>query len=142
MQQTHATKVQDIKREWHLVDVKDQTLGRTASKIAQLLMGKRKAYFVRNLDCGDHVVVVNAENVRVSGKKEVQKTYYRHSMYPGGLKAETLRDLRQRRPDEVIRHAVLGMLPQNRLRDQMIKRLHIFSSESHDYTDKQFLGAK
>lgn len=140
MQGTQATRMEQIKRDWHLIDAKDQTLGRLASKVAQLLMGKGKAYFVRNLDCGDYVVVVNAELVKVTGKKEEQKKYYRHSGYPGGLKAESLKELRARRPEEVIAHAVRGMLPQNRLRDDMMTRLHVFAKESHRYTDKKFLG--
>lgn len=133
---TTATKATDIKRNWHHIDVKDKTLGRVASEIAQLLMGKGKAYFVRNLDCGDYVVVTNADAVAVTGNKEVQKKYNRHSMYPGGFKSESLKELRARRPEEVIRHAVKGMLPQNKLRDKMLKRLFVFTGEEHSYQDK------
>lgn len=133
---TTATKITDIKRNWHHIDVKDKTLGRIASEIAQLLMGKSKAYFVRNLDCGDYVVVTNAAAVAVSGKKEEKKAYNRHSMYPGGFRSETLKELRARRPEEVIRHAVKGMLPQNKLRDKMLKRLFVFAGEEHSYTEK------
>ena len=134
--QTQPTKGQDIKRVWHLIDVQDKTLGRVASEIAQLLMGKSKPYFVRNLDCGDFVVIVNAKNVKVTGKKEVQKNYYRHSGYPGGFKSETLKELRIRRPEEIITHAVKGMLPQNRLRDKMLTRLFVFAEAEHTYADK------
>ena len=134
--QTKATKQQEIKHEWHVVDVKDQTLGRVSTQIAQLLMGKGKPNFVRNLDCGDYVVVVNAKDIHVTGNKEEQKTYYRHSGYPGGFKAETLKELRERRPEEVIRRAVKGMLPQNRLRDRMLTRLHVFAGEEHTFSDK------
>jgi large subunit ribosomal protein L13 len=88
------------------------------------------------LDCGDYVVVVNAKNVKVTGRKEAQKTYYRHSGYPGGFKAETLTELRNRKPEDIITHAVRGMLPQNRLRDRMLKRLHVFSGEEHTFQDK------
>jgi|SRR5579859_2358968 len=133
---TQPTKQSDIKREWHVIDIKDQTLGRSAVTIAHLLMGKKKPYFVRNLDCGDYVVVVNAKNVKVTGKKEEQKTYYRHSMYPGGFRAETLKELRQRKPEDIIIHAVKGMLPQNKLRDRMLKRLRVFAGEDHKYEDK------
>lgn len=133
---TKATKASEIKRDWHQVDVKDKTLGKIASEIAQLLIGKSKAYFVKNLDCGDYVVVTNAAAVRVTGKKEIKKTYNRHSMYPGGFKSETLKELRARRPEEVIRHAVSGMLPQNKLHAKMLKRLFVFAGEEHDYTDK------
>ena len=134
--QTLSTKTGDIKREWHLLDIKEKTLGREATKIAMLLMGKGKPYFVRNLDCGDYVVIINAKEVKVTGKKESLKSYYRHSGYPGGFKAEKLSDLRQRKPEEIIRGAVKGMLPQNRLRDKMLKRLFVFAGEEHTYKDK------
>ncbi len=136
---TQPTRMQDIKREWHLIDVNDFMLGRVSSKIAQLLMGKAKPVFVRNLDCGDYVVVINAKNVKTSGKKELQKKYYRYSGYPGGLTIESLEDLRSRKPEEVIIHAVKGMLPQNKLRDRMLKRLFVFAEETHDY-DEKFRG--
>jgi large subunit ribosomal protein L13 len=135
-QLTQSTKVSDIKREWHLIDVKDKTLGRVSSQIAQLLMGKGKPYFVRNLDCGDYVVIINAKTVKATGNKEEQKNYYRHSGYPGGFKSETLRELRARKPEEIITHAVKGMLPQNKLRDKMLRRLFVFAGEEHRYSDK------
>lgn len=134
--QTKATKISDIKREWHLIDLKEKILGREASDIAMILAGKSKPYFVRNLDCGDYVVVINAKEIKVTGKKESLKTYYRHSGYPGGFKAEKLMDLRKRRPGEIIKEAVKGMLPQNKLRDKMLNRLFIFSGEEHRYKDK------
>lgn len=136
MNQTTATKITDIRRVWHLVDVKDKTLGRIASEIAQLLMGKSKAYFVRNLDCGDYVVVVNAKEVKTTGKKEEQKKYYRHSGYPGGFKVESLQELRVRKPENIITHAVKGMLPDNRLKKRMLARLFVFTGEEHKYSDK------
>ena len=141
MNTTVSTKQADIKRAWHHMDVKDQTLGRVASDIAQKLMGKSKSYFVRNLDCGDYVVVTNASAVKVTGKKEVKKVYYRHSMYPGGLKAARLEEVRAKRPEEIIMHAVKGMLPQNKLRASMLKRLYIFAGENHKFADK-FADAK
>lgn len=133
---TAATKASDIKRDWHLIDLKDKNLGRTATEIAKLLMGKGKPYFVRNLDCGDYVVVINGQYVSVTGKKEEKKKYYRYSGYPGGLHAETLSDLRKRKPEEIIHHAVKGMLPQNKLRDRMLGRLFVFPKEEHPYQDK------
>jgi large subunit ribosomal protein L13 len=136
MNATRATRQQDIVRNWHVVDVKGKTLGRISTEIASMLMGKKKAYFVRNLDCGDHVVVINAKEVAVTGKKETEKRYNRHSGYPGGFKSETLSELRARKPEDIIREAVKGMLPQNRLRDRMLKRLHVFKDESHKYEDK------
>src|SRR5581483_9152339 len=111
---TRATTAKDIVRDWHLVDAKGKVLGKVAGEIAHMLMGKGKPYFVRNLDCGDYVVVVNAKEVEVSGKKETEKTYFRHSGYPSGLKGEAFKDLLKRRPDEIIAHAVRGMLPQNK----------------------------
>lgn len=133
---TEATKIGQIERKWHHVDLDNKVLGRIASEIAQLLMGKSKSYFVRNLDCGDYVVVTNAAKVAATGKKEEKKAYARHSMYPGGFKSETLKELRQRRPEDIIRHAVKGMLPQNKLRDKMLKRLFVFAGETHTYQDK------
>ena len=136
------TKNPKVKRSWHLVDAKDQILGRLATKIARLLSGKDKVEYVPHLDVGDHVVVVNAKEVAVTGKKEKEKIYYRHSGYPGGLKAETLRELRKRRPEEIIRRAVKGMLPKNKLQKSMLKRLHIFAGKEHPYQDRFKDGAR
>ena len=133
---TRPTKLSDIKRSWHLFDVTGKTLGRVASEIAQVLIGKSKPYFVSNLDCGDFVVVINAENIKVSGKKEVQKKYSRHSGYPGGYREETFMELRKRKPSDIIKFAVLGMLPQNKLQDRMLTRLFIFAGGEHPYKDK------
>lgn len=133
---TQATKASDIKREWHLIDLKDKTLGRIATDIAKLLMGKSKPYFVRNLDCGDFVVTINVQDVRLSGKKEQLKKYFRYSGYPGGLNIETLENLRKRKPEEIIYRAVKGMLPQNKLRDKMLARLFVFKGQEHPYQDK------
>ena len=133
---TTPTKLSDIKRSWHLFDVEGKILGRVASEIAKALIGKSKPYFVSHLDCGDYVVVINAEKVKVTGKKETQKKYSRHSGYPGGYREETLMELRQRNPADIIKFAVLGMLPQNKLRDRMLTRLFIFKGEEHPYKDK------
>lgn len=131
-----ATKATDIKREWHLIDVDGQTLGRVSTIIANLLMGKSKSYFVRNLDCGDYVVVINSKKVKVTGTKEQNKLYRRHSGYPGGFKEETLAELRDRDSNGIIEHAVKGMLPQNKLRDKMLVRLKVFEGAEHTYADK------
>lgn len=133
---TQSTKAADIKRTWHLIDMKDVILGRASSKIAQLLMGKGKPYFVRTLDCGDYVVVINAKEVKLTGKKEEQKKYYSHSGYPGGFKVATLKEKRAEKPQDVIAHAVSGMLPQNKLRASMLKRLFVFADATHKYEDK------
>ena len=135
-QMTKPTKLSDIKRSWHLFDVEGKILGRVASEIAKILIGKSKPYFVSHLDCGDYAVVINAEKVKVTGKKETQKKYSRHSGYPGGYREETLMELRQRNPADIIKFAVLGMLPQNKLRDRMLTRLFIFKGEEHPYGDK------
>ena len=136
MNQTKSTKLSEIKREWHLLDAKDKILGRVSSDIALLLMGKGKTNFVRHLDCGDYVVVINAKSVKVTGNKEGLKKYFRHSGYPGGFKAETLKDLRKRNPQGIIEHAVSGMVPQNKLKALMLKRLYVFAEEEHTYGDK------
>jgi len=125
-----------VKREWHLIDAKDKILGRVSTKIAKLLIGKDKVEYVPYLDVWDHVVVTNAAEVGVTGKKEKQKIYYRHSGYPGGLRSETLGDLRERRPEEIIRRAVKGMLPKNKLQKLMLKRLHIFAGAEHPFEEK------
>lgn len=119
-----------------MIDAKDQILGRISTEIARHLTGKDKVEYVSYLDVGDHVVVVNAAEVAVTGKKEKQKIYYRHSGYPGGLRAETLRELRERRPEEIIRRAVEGMLPKNKLQKPMLRRLHIFAGSAHTFKDK------
>lgn len=134
---TNSFSRKQIKRNWHLFDAKTKILGRLAGEIAILLRGKNKPSFVPYLDMGDYVVVINASQVKVTGKKEQQKMYYRHSGYPGGLKSESLAKLRVRRPEEVIRHAVKGMLPSNKLGDQLIKKLYIYSGSEHPFA-KQF----
>jgi len=133
---TYATKLKDIERRWHLVDLKDKILGRQATKIAALLRGKSKPYFTPSLDCGDYVVAVNARKVKLTGKKEDQKVYRRYSNYPSGLREVSYRRMMEKRPEEVIRHAVRGMLPKNKLRSKMIKRLYVFPEEKHQYGDK------
>jgi len=135
-QMTTPTKLSEIKRSWHLFDVGGKTLGRVSSEIATVLMGKSKPYFVSNLDCGDYVVVINAATVKVSGKKELLKKYSRNSGYPGGYREETLMELRKRNPTDIIRFAVMGMLPQNKLQDRMLTRLFIFKGAEHNYEDK------
>ena len=139
MKTTKPTKTSDIKRDWVLVDVKDQILGRQAVAIAHKLMGKGKSYFANNLDCGDYVVVINAKDVKTTGKKELLKKYTNYSGYPGGLRTRTLKEVRAQDPTEVITHAVSGMLPKNKLRASMLKRLYVFSENEHKYQDK-FVG--
>jgi len=127
---TYSTKLSDIKRESHTIDASGQVLGRLATRIASLLMGKHKTMYERHLDTGDIVVVFNAEKIVVTGKKAEQKMYYRHSGYPGGLKTESYEQLIEKHPERVIEHAVRGMLPQNKLRARMMKRLRIYAGAS------------
>jgi len=130
---TYSTKASEIKRDWHLIDASDQILGVVATRAAQLLMGKHKAIFSRHLDTGDNVVIVNAGKIRVTGDKLKQKIYYRHSGYPGGLKAVSLGELLQTDPAKAIEHAVKGMLPHNRLEAKMMNRLKVFKDKEHPY---------
>lgn len=139
---TNPTKASDIQRSWRIFDVKGNVLGRAATDIARALMGKGKPYFVRNLDCGDYVVVVNARHVAVTGKKEKQKMYGRYSGYPGGFKQKALWQVRSEKPTEVIRHAVFGMLPKNKLRDRLITRLYVYPEAEHPYKSKFDESAK
>lgn len=131
--QTQPTKLKEIQRKWHLVDLRGKVLGRTAGSIAHLLRGKNKPYFVHNLDCGDYVVVINSSEVVLTGKKETEKSYTRYSGFPGGLREATVAKIRVKKPQELIRHAVSGMLPKNKLRDQWLTRLYIYPNEKHPY---------
>jgi len=133
---TKNTKLSEIKRDWHLIDAKDQILGRLAVKIASLLMGKEKINFVNYLDGGDFVVVINAAKVQVTGEKKMKKVYHRHSGYPGGFKTISFQQQMTKDPRKIIYHAVSGMLPQNKLRDKRLARLKIFVDEKHNYEDK------
>jgi len=134
---TYTVRKGDIKREWYVVDAQGKTLGRLASEIAKILRGKHKPIYVPHLDCGDYVIVVNAEKVRVTGKKLDQKFYYRHSGYPGGLKSINLRDQLQKHPTRVLKAAVRGMLPKNRLGRAMIKKLKLYAGSSHPHQAQQ-----
>jgi len=130
---TYSVKVSEIKRDWHVIDATDQVLGRLATRVARLLMGKHKPIFSRNLDVGDYVVIINAEKVRVTGDKAKQKVYYRHSGYPGGLKSITYDKLMQTNPTRVIEHAVKGMLPHTRLGGNMMKKLKVYVGDTHPH---------
>ena len=133
---TYQPKKKDIKRAWHLVDLKDEILGRAASKIAHLLMGKNKVNYAPHMDMGDYVVVVNAKSVALSGRKKKQKVYRSHSGYPGGFKEVKFEKLIKEKPERIIEYAVSGMLPKNRLHAKRLKRLKIFSGGKHKYEDK------
>ena len=139
---TYSPKAEEIKRDWYLFDAQGKILGRLATKISLLLMGKSKTYFTYHLDCGDYVVVVNARKVATTGDKLKKKIYYHHTGYPGGLKEEALKDLLLRKPEEVIKRAVAGMLPKNKLRAKRLSRLRIFKDKSHPYGKKKLIEIK
>lgn len=130
---TYMARDVDIKKKWHIVDADGKTVGRLATKVAMTLMGKDKPQFTPHADCGDFVIVVNAEKVNFTGKKWNQKTYYRHSGYPGGLKSITAENLLKMKPEEIIRKAVWGMLPKNKWQDRLIKRLKIYTGNAHPH---------
>ena len=129
-------KAKDINRKWHLIDAKNKVLGRLTSEIAKILMGKNKSYFTPNLDTGDYVVVVNTKDVMLSGKKENQKKYYRHSGYPGGMRISTAAQVRTKKPEDLVKHAVVGMLPKTKLGKLMVKKLFVYKEAEHPYKDK------
>jgi large subunit ribosomal protein L13 len=130
---TYSAKPDDVVRKWYVVDAKDDTLGRISTQIAKLLMGKDKPMFTHHIDTGDYVIVLNAKDLVVTGKKLDQKMYYRHSGYPGGLKEWTLKEQMESDPTEVIRLAVRNMLPVNKLRPERLKRLKIYLDENHEH---------
>jgi len=131
---TYSAKPGEVAREWYVVDATGLTLGRLATQIADTLRGKRKPQYTPHVDTGDFVVVVNAEKIAVTGNKLDQKRYYRHSGYPGGLKSRTLREQLDRRPTEVIRTAVKGMLPKNRLARQQLTKLKVYAGPEHPHS--------
>ena len=129
----YSIKASDIKREWHVVDASGETLGRLASEVAVVLLGKNKPTFSNHINVGDYVVVINAAKVKVTGKKDTQKMYYRHSNYPGGLVSVKYSDMIKKHPDRVITFAVKGMIPRNRLGRQIMGRLKVYAGEDHPH---------
>ncbi len=134
---TYMPNASQIERKWYVVDAEGQTLGRLAAEVAKVLRGKNKAIFTPHADCGDYVVVVNAEKIKVTGKKLDQKIYYHHSDYVGGMKEATLREMLQRHPDRVIEHAVKGMLPKGPLGRQMYTKLFVYAGPDHKHQAQQ-----
>jgi large subunit ribosomal protein L13 len=132
---TYSAKPADIKRQWHVIDVSDKVLGRAASQIATLLKGKHKPMYTPSIDTGDHVIVINAAQVKVTGKKEQQKLYHRQPRagFPGALKTTNLEKLRQRHPEDVIINAVKRMLPRNALGRQMMTKLKVYAADTHPH---------
>lgn len=130
---TYSAKSSTVTRKWYVVDAEGKTLGRLATAIAATLRGKHKPIYTPHVDTGDFVIVLNAGKVKVTGDKETQKVYYRHSNYPGGLKATTLKDMRQRHPDRIIEEAVRGMLPRTALGKQQLRKLKIYDGTDHPH---------
>lgn len=133
---TNSLSAKSIQRKWLHVDAKGKVLGRLATKVANVLMGKNKVNYVPYLDAGDFIVITNAEKVKLTGKKLDQKKYYNHSGYPGGLRIEDAGKLIKRRPEKIIEHAVWGMMPKTKLGKKMIRKLHVFAGETNPYKDR------
>lgn len=131
---TRFIKPEEADRKWYIVDAKDQVLGRLASEVAKVIRGKNKPVFTPNTDTGDYVIVINAKQVKVTGKREFLKTYSHHSGYPGGLKTKSFIELMQKKPEYVIESAVKGMLPKNRLGNQLIKKLKVYAADIHPHS--------
>lgn len=130
---TYSAKPSDVTRKWYVVDASELPLGRVATQVATLLTGKGKPQFTQHIDCGDYVIVINAEKLQVTGGKLDSKMYYRHSNYPGGLKEATLREKMEKDPTQVIIHAIRGMLPVNKLRDGRLARLKVYAGAAHNH---------
>jgi len=134
---TYVAKPEDISRDWFVVDATDLVLGRLATQVAMRLRGKHKAIFTPHLDTGDFIIVVNADKIRLTGRKVEQKFYYRHSGYPGGITATAAKNLKEQRPVDLLRLAVRGMLPKNRLGRQLIKKLKVYAGPEHPHQAQQ-----
>ncbi len=134
---TFSPKSADISRDWHVVDAEGKTLGRLASVIAATLRGKTKPTYAAHVDMGDFVVVINAEKIHVTGKKETDKFYYRHSNYPGGLKTTALKDMRARHPERILEAAIRGMLPKTTLGENQFKKLKVYAGPEHPHAGQQ-----
>jgi large subunit ribosomal protein L13 len=137
VEKTYIPKAAEISQDWYLVDADNQNLGRLATQIATILLGKHKPTFTPGMDIGDYVVVINCERVRVTGNKMEEKIYYRHSQYPGGLTGISLKQQLQKHPDRVIREAVWGMLPHNKFGRQLIKKLKVYAGPEHPHAAQQ-----
>jgi large subunit ribosomal protein L13 len=131
---TRFVKAEDADRRWYVVDAQDQVLGRLASQVARVIRGKHKAVFTPNMDTGDFVVVINADKIKVTGKRELQKDYFSHSGYPGGVRIRSYSELMEKNPELVIEKAVKGMLPKNRLGRKLIKKLKVYAGADHPHT--------
>lgn len=137
MKTTYLAKPADIQRKWYIIDAKDKTLGRLAAKVASILRGKHKVIYTPSVDTGDHVIIINADKIQLTGKKATGEIVYRHSMYPGGLKAIPLGEMLAKQPTKVVENAIKGMLPHNRLGRQMIKKLKVYAGTEHPHSAQQ-----
>ena len=133
MSSTYMAKPQDIERKWYVIDAEGKTLGRLASEAASILRGKNKPVFTPHVDTGDYVIIINAEKVEVTGKKRKEKIYKRHTGYPGGLREITFEKLQAKAPEEIIRHAIKGMMPNGKLGRQMYKKLKVYAGPDHKH---------
>ncbi|MBM7650543.1 large subunit ribosomal protein L13 [Bacillus ectoiniformans] len=133
MRTTYMAKASEIERKWLVIDAEGKTLGRLASEVASILRGKHKPTFTPHVDTGDHVILINAEKIELTGKKLTDKIYYRHSMYPGGLKTRTALEMRTNYPTRMLELAIKGMLPKGSLGRQMIKKLHVYAGSEHNH---------
>lgn len=134
---TYVAKPSEIERKWYVVDADGKTLGRLASEVASILRGKKKPTYTPFMDTGDYVIVINAERIQVTGKKRQQKIYKRHTGYPGGLRETTFEELQAKKPEEIIRHAVKGMMPKGPLGRQMFKKLKVYAGSEHKHEAQQ-----
>ncbi|MDA7786070.1 50S ribosomal protein L13 [Gammaproteobacteria bacterium] len=134
---TFALKKEEVQRQWFIIDASDKVLGRLATKVADRIRGKDKPTFTPHTDGGDYVVVINADKIKVTGNKFYDKKYYKHSLYPGGLKTKTFREVIEKNPERVIEDAVKGMLPKNKLGKSMVKKLKVFPGSNHDHESQQ-----
>lgn len=137
MATTYSAKPNDIQRQWYIIDATDNILGRLASEVAKRLRGKHKPEYTPHVDTGDHIIVINAKNIKVTGNKAMNKRYYRHSGYPGGLKSINFNDLLQRKPTAIIEKAVKGMLPKGPLGRDMYRKLKVYADENHKHAAQQ-----
>ena len=134
---TKSFKISEVDQKWHLIDAENKTLGRLSSRVSSILMGKNKSQYTPNNDLGDFVVIINAEKIKLTGNKESQKNYYKHSGYPGGLKTTTLKELRKDNPEQIIFKAIKGMLPKNKLADKMISKLKVYKGSAHPHVGQK-----
>ena len=142
MRQTTMLKAEEVKKEWYVIDAEGQTLGRLATKVAAVLRGKHKPTYTPNVDCGDYVIVINADKVVYSGDQEEKKFYYHHTMFPGGLKSRSIGLMKREYPVELVEHAIQGMLPHNKLGDRMRTHLFVYEGANHPHAAQKPMELK